>query len=294
MAIIIEDALAKRNSGTLSKQGKPLTVGALEQALLAKYPACDAEEWDKTGLLVGDPAELVRGVAVALDPTVEAVRAAAKAQANVLVTHHPAFLSPIDSFRPADSVALNPGALVWAAIKKGVSLVNYHTALDVSAEAQAMLPGMLSLDFQRVLAPLPHDTSKGYGQVCGVSASDGSLTLAQLAARCTAVFGRQPRVWGDFSAKLSRIVTTTGSAGNLGRTCLAEGVDCLVAGEVKYHEALALSEAGLAVVELGHDVSELPFSAVLASAVRDAGVPEESIKVLDQGDNWILPESRRL
>ena len=95
MAIIIEDALAKRNSGTLSKQGNPLTVGALEQAHLASYPAEDAEEWDRTGITVGDPADLVRGVAVALDPTIEAVHAAADAGANVLLTHHPAFLEPI-------------------------------------------------------------------------------------------------------------------------------------------------------------------------------------------------------
>lgn len=294
MAIIIEDALAKRNSGTLSKQDKPLTVGALEQALLASYPAADAEEWDRTGLTVGDPADLVRGVAVALDPTVEAVRAAAAAGANVLVTHHPAFLEPIGSFRPAASVAENPGALVWAAIKEGVSLLNYHTALDVSADAQQMLPGMLSLRFERVLEPLTSDPAKGYGQVCGIGEADGSLTLAQLAARCTSVFGRQPRVWGDFGRALARIVTTTGSAGGLGRICLKEHIGCLVAGEVKYHEALALAEAGLAIVELGHDVSELPFAAVLAAAVRRAGVPEESIKVLDQGSNWTLPESTRM
>lgn len=294
MAIIIEDALAKRNSGTLSRQEKPLTVGALEQALLGMYPAADAEEWDRTGITVGDPADLVHGVAVALDPTIEAVRAAAAAGANVLVTHHPAFLEPIGSFRPAASVAKNPGALVWAAIKEGVSLVNYHTALDVSADAQKMLPGMLSLRFQRVLAPLAADASKGYGQVCAVSDADGALTLAQLAARCTSVFGRQPRVWGDFGRTLGSIATATGSAGDLGRRCLKEHVDCLVAGEVKYHEALALAEAGLSIVELGHDVSELPFAAVLAAAVRRAGVPEESIKVLDQGENWILPESTRM
>ena len=52
MAIIIEDALAKRSTGTLSKQERPLTVGALEQALLASYPAEDAEEWDRTGITV--------------------------------------------------------------------------------------------------------------------------------------------------------------------------------------------------------------------------------------------------
>lgn len=294
MAIIIEDALAKRNSGTLSKQERPLTVGGLEQALLALYPAEDAEEWDRTGISVGDPADLVRGVAVALDPTIEAVHAASKAGANVLLTHHPAFLAPIDSFRPAASVAENPGALVWAAIKEGVSLVNYHTALDVSADAQKMLPGMLSLKFEQVLDPLPGDPRKGYGQVCSFGDDDGPLTLAQLAARCTSVFGRQPRVWGDFSRSLSRVVTTTGSAGGLGRKCLAAHADCMVAGEVKYHEALALAEAGLAIIELGHDVSELPFTAVLAAACRSVGVPEESIKVIDQGGNWALPESTRM
>lgn len=294
MAIIIEDALAKRNSGTISKQGNPQTVGALEQALLASYPAEDAEEWDRTGITVGDPADLVRGVAVALDPTIEAVHAAADAGANVLLTHHPAFLEPIGSFRPAASVAENPGALVWAAIKEGVSLISYHTALDVSADAQRMLPGMLSLSFQRVLEPTDPSGAKGYGQVCAVGEADGSLTLAQLAARCTSVFGRQPRVWGDFGRPLARIVTTTGSAGSLGRACLRERIDCLVAGEVKYHEALALAEAGLAIIELGHDVSELPFAAVLAAATRRAGVPEDAIKVLDQGDNWTLPETTRM
>lgn len=294
MAIIIEDALAKRNSGTLSKQDKPLTVGALEQALLACYPAEDAEEWDRTGITVGDPADLVCGVAVALDPSIEAVHAAAAAGANVLLTHHPAFIAPIDSFRPAASVAQNPGALVWVAIKEGVSLVNYHTALDVSADAQKMLPGMLSLRFKSVLDPLPGKLDKGYGQVCSFTEGDGSLTLAQLAARCTSVFGRQPRVWGDFSRKLDRVVTTTGSAGDLGRLCLKRHIDCMIAGEVKYHEALALAEAGLAIIELGHDVSELPFAAVLAQAARKVGVPEEFIKVLDQGDNWTLPESTRM
>lgn len=294
MAIIIEDALAKRNSGTLSKQDVALTVGALEQALLGMYPAEDAETWDRTGITVGDPAELVKGVAVALDPTIEAVAAARKAGANVLVTHHPAFLEPIASFRPANSVAQNPGALVWAAISQGVALMNYHTALDVSADAQNMLPGMLSLRFEGVLEPLASSPAKGYGQVCSVTNSDGALSLAQLAARCTSVFGRQPRVWGDFGRNLAHIVTTTGSAGTVGRRCLEAQIDCLVAGEVKYHEALALSEAGLCIIELGHDVSELPFAAVLAAAVRRAGVPEEEIKVLDQSDNWTLPESRRI
>lgn len=286
--------LAQRASGVLSRQGFTRTVGALDYALLQEFPAGDADEWDRTGLLVGDPARLVEGVLVALDPTVEAVEEAVRCGANVLVTHHPAFIDPPASFHPAPSVAAEPGALVWCAIENGVALLSYHTALDVSERAQHVLPGMLSLTFESVVKPLIGAPGKGYGQFCSVRISDGPFSLGQLAARCTSVFGRAPRVWGDFERALNGVVTCTGSAGDLGRRCLEVQADCLVCGEIKYHEALALSQAGLAIVELGHDTSELPLTAVLVSALETAGVPQELIAVADQGHNWTCPESMRV
>lgn len=286
--------LAQRASGSLSKHAVPITVCALERALLADFPAQDAESWDRTGMMVGDPSRLVEGVAVALDPTVTAVHDAAAAGANVLVTHHPAFLEPPDSFSPASSVAAHPGALVWAAVSQGVALLSYHTALDVSARAQRVLPGMLNLQFKRIIVPLSSTKYKGYGQLCSVRPGDAPLSLGQLAARCTSVFARQPRVWGDFSCELSRIVTCTGSAGDVAAACLRDRADCLICGEIRYHDALALSQAGLCIVELGHDASELPLTAVLVAAVEDAGVLKDLITILDQGDNWSYPETVRL
>ena len=288
------EGLARRASGLLSKPVTAVTTGALERALLAEFPAADAEPRDRTGMSVGDPARLITGVAVALDPTVEAIEAAANMGANVLVTHHPAFLAPPVSFMPASSVAANPGAGVWRAVERGVSILSYHTALDVSVRAQRVLPGMLNLQFRSVEVPLASSKRKGYGQRCTVKAGDGPLTLGQLAARCTSVFARQPRVWGDFSRELERVVTTTGSAGDVAATALRDQVDCLVCGEIKYHEALALSQAGLTIVELGHDTSELPLAAVLAAAVEGAGVPGELITIIDQGDNWSYPETTRV
>lgn len=285
-------ALATVASGTLSAYAFRMSIGALERALLAEYPAADAEEWDRTGLLVGDPAAQVRAVAVALDPTVAAIDAAAEAGANVLVTHHPAFLTPPTSFKPAASVAQNPGAGVYRAIERGVALMNFHTALDVSARAQRMLPGMLGLSLRGVVEPKPGCVEKGYGQLCAPAGEH--LTLGQLAARCTSVFGRAPRVWGDFNRSVSRIVTCTGSAGPTGRMALAQHADVLVAGEVKYHDALDLSQAGMAVIDLGHDTSELPFCRVLATSVRDAGVPDDLVVVVGQRGNWTYPEAVRV
>ena len=287
------EGLARRACGPLAKPTRPLTVGALERALLAEFPAADAEAWDRTGLLVGDPAQLVTRVAVALDPTVAAIDAAAEAGANVLLTHHPAYLNPPETFRPAPSVAANPGAGVYRAIERGVALMNFHTALDVSPRAQRVLPGMLGLVFGRVLEPLAQAPEKGYGQLCTFAAGD-ELTLAQLAARCTAVFGRAPRVWGDFTRPLARVVTCTGSCGTTAAAARRAGADAIVCGEVKYHDALDLSQAGLAVLDLGHDTSELPLATALAAAVRDVGVPEEQVMLIDQQQNWTYPETTRV
>lgn len=290
-----QEGLSRRASGPLSKPAATLTVGALEAALLADFPAADAEAWDKTGMTVGDPARLVEGVAVALDPTVFAVRDAASCGANVLLTHHPLFLEAPDSFKPAKSAAAATGAGVWAAIEGGVAVMSFHTALDVSERAARVLPSMLNLNFKgQLLVPVPNSRRKGYGQVCSVRGEDEPLTLGRLAARCTSVFARAPRVWGDFSRELKAVVTCTGSAGEAARECLRAHIDCLVCGEVKYHDALALSQAGLCIVDLGHDVSELPLAAVLADAAVRAGVPADRVKVLDQGDNWSYPETIRM
>ena len=36
-----------------------MTIGELEQQLLTLYPREDAEAWDKTGLILGDPSQPV-------------------------------------------------------------------------------------------------------------------------------------------------------------------------------------------------------------------------------------------
>ena len=48
------EGLARRASGLLSKPVTAVTTGALERALLAEFPAADAEPWDRTGMSVGD------------------------------------------------------------------------------------------------------------------------------------------------------------------------------------------------------------------------------------------------
>lgn len=261
-----------------------LTVGELERRLLELYPREDAETWDRTGLVVGDPNEPVASVAIALDPTYAALCACREFGANVLITHHPLFIDPPQSFVAFGSGGDAAGARVHAAARWNVSCLSFHTTLDVSADGARMLPWILDLDFDRIVVPAARDGRLGYGQLCSVR--DDDLDLRGLALRCKRVFGRTPRVWGDAGAPVERVVCATGSAGNVIEGALSQGADCLVCGEVRYHDALDAQERRLALVELGHDVSELPFCAVLAKAVASVGVDAESIHIYDQSSNW--------
>lgn len=269
------------------------TVGRFVAALEAMFPPAHAERWDRTGLLVGDADRPLGNVAVALDPTPAAVRQAHAAGAGVLLTHHPAFIEPPCRIAPIESGGSPAGAAVFEAASRGVALVNFHTALDVSLQAQEMMPGMLSLSRIGVLEPLDACADLGYGQICLVDPDGGAIGIDALACQCAQAFGRVPRVWGPPEREVRRVVTWTGSAGDAPLKCLEQGIDALICGEVKYHTALDAASAGLALIELGHDVSELPFTTVLARAACAAGVAQERITCLAQDGNWRHPDIRR-
>ena len=268
-------SLKKTDAGNLASSERMMVVGELERELLRKMPASDACSWDRTGMLVGNPMDTVRGVAVALDPAIHAVEEAHAHGANVLLTHHPVVIDAPDAFMPQAAMGHAPGAVVRRACELGVSVLSFHTALDVSTAGLDALPVLLRLTPLGVLDPLPDAANKGFGRIC------------------VSVFGTYPRVWGSPDKQLSRIVTSGGSAGSFARMCLDQGIGCLICGEIKYHEALDAALSGLAIIELGHDVSEFPLCALLAAYAAEAGVAESCITMIDQSNNWYMPESSR-
>jgi len=122
------------------------------------------------------------------------------------------------------------------------------------------------------------------------SVAEGT-TLGSLAATCAKAFGVLPRVWGDATRRIATVATATGSAGPLIGDARSRGADVLIAGEVRYHDAMAAGE--LAVIELGHDVSEWPLVDVLADAVRKTpGLDPAVVTVESPAYGWWIPTNR--
>ncbi|OUP08209.1 Nif3-like dinuclear metal center hexameric protein [Collinsella sp. An2] len=260
-----------------------MNVATLLERLLERFPADTAESWDHIGLSVGDPAQEVGRIAVALDPTLANVEAAAAMGANVLLTHHPVYIKAPASFEPAPSATnVACSSAVFAAARLGVSVISLHTNLDRSREARAHLATLAGVTPEGSLEHPDDDTLAGLGAV-------GTLepcALETLAQRCATAFGTTPRVWGDPAQQIERAAVLGGSLGDLGELALAAGAQVVVTGEAGYHVCQDLALRGCSVVLLGHDRSEQPFVDILSVAAESAGIEAASIATMDCPRQW--------
>lgn len=355
-----------------------LRVRDLADHLDRRIPFAWAEAWDRVGLLVGDPDAVLDRVFVSLDPTQEAIRRASAAGAQVLLTHHPAYLEPPARLVPGSGAAGVP----FAAAAAGIALIACHTNLDRAPEGADALPAVLAAaitgPLERGAQPVsivtlyaPHDavdairaamecagagrigqyagcsfTSDGtgefvalYGSASGrhaagsranaaesrlemvcprdltaavlvaaraahpyeepvVLAQEATLsrgaarmgrlceagegaTLGSLAARVGAALGVGVTVWGDVERAVRVFATAPGSGRSLVPAALAAGADVLVTGELRYHEAHDALEAGLAVIEAGHDATEWPLTRALAAIAEEIPELAEGSVVMD-------------
>ncbi|GAB4258599.1 MAG: Nif3-like dinuclear metal center hexameric protein [Deferrisomatales bacterium] len=97
-------------------------AGAIEELA----PLDLAEPWDRVGLQVGDPGAAVDALLVALDPSPRAVEAAVSRRAQLLVTHHPLLLHPLERI----DLSTPRGRLVARILREGLAVYTAHTNLD--------------------------------------------------------------------------------------------------------------------------------------------------------------------
>lgn len=269
----------------------PVTVADVLLALRAEFPFDMAASWDNNGLLVGDGAGEVSGVALALEPSVDALAETVAIGANVLVTHHPVTFEPITAVSPHTAYAAE---VVYRAIEAGVSLICVHTPLDLAPEAKLQMGRALDLtqigDLTHAepdpLAPNFGDRATGpeYGYLW--RAPDGS-TLGSLAIMAAQAYGAGVRGWGDQDLEVRTVATGTGSGSSLVGDAWDAGAEVLVVGELKYHLAVEALDRGLAVIEVGHDRSEWPLVGLLEAVVREVCDPEGiEVTVLEPVHSW--------
>jgi len=121
------------------------TLDEVVDLLHTWYPPATADSWDAVGLAAGDPDAPVRKVLFAVDPTLEVAREAVEWGADLLVTHHPLFLTAVHGV-----AATSPkGRTLHTLVAGGCALLTAHTNADQAeagvSESLALALGLTDL-----------------------------------------------------------------------------------------------------------------------------------------------------
>ena len=232
--------------------------------LRAIAPEASAFTGDPIGLLVHTVERDVTHVAVTLDATPSAVKAAADGGAQLLVCHHSLIYAPLKRVLADDPI----GASVSSLVASGISLYAMHTNWDRAVGGvNDTLAGILEL---HDIEPLQESGDPQIARIgnlaepttVGVFASFVSRALDttyENALRYNASFVNKP---------VARVAVCGGAGAFLLPQALAAGADVFVTSDVRHHEFIDAAARGAVVFDAGHGATERPGMAALAQRLR--------------------------
>ena len=240
-----------------------------------------ASDWDSIGLQTGDPYAEAKGVLIALDPSVEAVKEAASRGLNILITHHPLLFSGIKSIDLSKPL----GKIIKAAINLDVAIFSAHTNLDAARGGVSdMLARALNI---RNLSPMEttknaDDDLVGIGRVGTFPGRPALIDIVNNVKKQLAI--DKVRVMGDMNKVIEKVALCGGSGGSLIEEASRLKADLYISGDINYHRARDAEALGLAVIDIGHFSSEKCLIEGLAKILNEKIKGEQgAIPVLAYG-----------
>ncbi|MEW2381862.1 Nif3-like dinuclear metal center hexameric protein [Micromonospora sp. NPDC047707] len=255
-----------------------------------RYPPAWAEEWDRVGLVLGEPCAPVRRVLCVVDVVPETVAEAVDAGVDMIVAHHPLLLRGVSSVAPTTY----KGRIIHRLIKADIALYVAHTNADVAepgvSDALAARFGLTGL--RPLHRPAPGSPAHGDGRGIGrIGELPEPMTLAELTRYAAAVL--PATAWGVRAAgDPGRIVRTLAVSGGSGDSFLgdatAAGVDAFLTADLRHHPAGEhLATGGPALLDAAHWATERPWLDDLAALLRETTGVETLVSDLDT-DPWTV------
>ncbi|MBI5064068.1 MAG: Nif3-like dinuclear metal center hexameric protein, partial [Desulfatitalea sp.] len=193
-------------------------------------------------------------------------------QVDLLITHHPLIFKPlraIDVYTPV-------GGIIERALSARMAIYSAHTNLDSAREGVNTILAR-TLGLKRLTPLVPY---AGQTQATDKSARLGMGRLGSLdrALTLNALIGRikkrmhllTVKVAGDLRMEVRRAAVCSGSGSSLLEAFLDSEAQVYISGDLHYHAARTVVEAGRALIDVGHFASEHLLTEALATQLSDA------------------------
>ena len=228
----------------------PVKVKDVAAAIEAFAPLSLQEEYDNSGLNVGDYEAGVTGVLLCVDVTESVIDEALSLDANLVVSHHPLLFHPLRQLVDADFTQ----RIVRRALLAGISLYAAHTNLDSAAGGMSFRLGkLLGLTGMRVLSPHRDGAETGFGVVGDLPEAipvSGFLQQVKSVLRGGAI--RHSELCRE---QVRRVALVTGAGASMLGDAVAAGADIYLTADMKYNDFYA-PDGRIVAVDVGHFESE--------------------------------------
>jgi dinuclear metal center YbgI/SA1388 family protein len=242
-----------------------MRISELVTRLNGLFPMDLQESYDNSGGQIVFNDEGITGILLALDVSDAVLDEADELKCNCLITHHPFIfkaMKRIDSRDPQ-------GAMVIRCIERRITLFAAHTNLD------RLFSGRLNdvLGF-RNMEPLMKKDDAGSGKSSGfgsLSLIEPPMSLRDLLAHVRTSLGTGFCLYtGSPEKKISRVALLNGAGGgSVEKIISTRDVQCIITGDVSYHNAAFARMHDVALIDAGHYGTERVFLKILGEAIRD-------------------------
>jgi dinuclear metal center YbgI/SA1388 family protein len=216
------------------------------------FPLEYQEDYDNSGRQISFDNQTITGIIVAMDISPVVISEACENNCNCIITHHPIFFKPVKNISETSIT----GSMVIACIQHAISVYAAHTNAD--AVCWDLLAKSLELTVIELLFPDKRYNGIGYG---AVGIYDNDMILSDLLKKISQILQSNSIIYyGDDSKRIKKVACLQGAGSRKINAVAGLGsVDCIITGDVGYHDAVSANNNGVAVIDIGHYASEKPI-----------------------------------
>ena len=223
-------------------------------------PRSAQEEWDNSGMQVGDTERDITSVLLTTDITETVVSEAIARDCQLIISHHPLLFHGLKQV-----CGQTPQArIVEMAIKNNIAIYSAHTNLDsVEGGINTRLAEKLGLTDIRLL------TESGLGAIGQLTKPMNYLDFIGYIRdilECTYVRYTRPA-----KEQIQTVALCGGSGAEFIETAIEQGADVYLTADVKYHE-FQDADGRIGLIDIDHWISERHAREIFADILAPLGV----------------------